>query len=146
MNRGCLNLKWTCVGSFKKISFKICGGFFSKGTLGGALNMSNFMMSMTKGQASKEFACQIQLTWTSYLGEREYVVGCCFSFPPRKNFRVKGFNYGWFTLRRHEKIGIKFLLKPATSSAKLTPMSYSRKTRSWLDNTASLRRTTQSRT
>ena len=37
MNRGCLNLKWTCVGSFKKISFKICGGFFFKrATLEGA--------------------------------------------------------------------------------------------------------------
>ena len=80
MNRGCLNLKWTCVGSFKKISFKICGGFFSKGTLGGALNMSNFMMSMTKGQASKEFACQIQLTWTSYLGRKGVCCWMLFQF------------------------------------------------------------------
>ena len=48
---------------------------------------------------------------------------CCwmlFQFSNEENFRVKGFNYGWFTLQRHEKIGIKFLLKPATSSAKLS--------------------------
>ena len=67
--------------------------------------MSNFMMSMTKGQTSQEFACQIQLTQTSYLGGLYCTSQSKKYFLSASQYKVKGFNYGWFTWEDMRKLG-----------------------------------------